>query len=60
MKFVMPLSNDPEKVTILVHDISPDLEQELIKRAKARHHDASAEASEIIERHVDGEDGGIA
>jgi plasmid stability protein len=56
----MALPNDPEKATILVHDISPDLEQELIKRAKARHHDASAEASEIIERHVDGEDGGIA
>lgn len=56
----MSLSNNPEKVTIIVHDISPDLEQELIKRAKARHLDASTEASEVIERHVDREDGGIA
>ena len=56
----MSLSNDPKKVTIIVHDISPDLEKELIKRAKARHLDASTEATEIIERHIDGEDGGIA
>lgn len=56
----MSLSNDPKKVTIIVHDISPDLEQELIKRAKARHLDTSTEASEIIERHIDGEDGVIA
>ena len=56
----MSLSNNPEKVTIVVHDISPELEQELIKRAKTRHLDTSTEASEIIERHIDGEDGGIA
>ena len=56
----MALSNDPEKVTVFIHNISPDLERELIKRAKDRHHDVSTEASEIIERHVDGEDGGIA
>jgi hypothetical protein len=56
----MAVPKDPEKVIILVHDISPDLEQELIKRAKARHLDASTEATEIIERHIDGKDGGIA
>ena len=56
----MSRSNDPEKVTIIVHDIPPDLEQDLIQPAKARHHDASAEASEIIERHIDGEDGVMA
>ena len=55
----MPLPRDPKKVTIIVHDLPPDLEQDLIQRAKARHHDASTEASEIIERHVNEEDGGI-
>ena len=56
----MSVPNDPEKVIILVHDISSDLELELIRRAKERHHDVSTEASEIIQGQVDGKDGGIA
>jgi hypothetical protein len=56
----MAVPNDPEKVTIFVHDISPDLELELVKRAKDRNHDISTEASEIIDRQVNGKDGGIA
>ena len=56
----MALRGDPEKETIFVHDLTPELEQELIRRARARHSDPSTEASEIIERHVEEESGGIA
>ena len=56
----MALPSDPEKETIFVHDLTPELEQELIRRAQAHHRDPSAEASEIIERHVEEENGGIA
>jgi len=56
----MSLRSDPEKETILVHDLTPELEQELIRRARARHSDPSTEASDIIERHVEEESGGIA
>ena len=60
ISFSMAVQNDPEKVTIFVHDISPDLERELVKRAKDRNHDISTEASEIIDRQINGKDGGIA
>ena len=56
---VMPPAHDPKKETIFVHDITPELERELIRRAQAHHRDPSAEASEIIERHVEEENGGI-
>jgi plasmid stability protein len=56
----MPPAHDPEKETIFVHDLTPELERELTLRAQARHRDASAEAAEIIERHVEEESGGIA
>jgi hypothetical protein len=56
----MALRGDPEKETIFVHDLTPELEQELIRRARARHRDPSTEASEIIERYVEEESNGIA
>jgi hypothetical protein len=56
----MATKHDAEKETVLVHDISPELEQELIRRAQMRHRDAGTEASEIIARHVSEEDGFIA
>jgi hypothetical protein len=56
----MATKHDAEKETVLVHDISPELEQELTRRAQMRHRDAGTEASEIIARHVSEEDGGIA
>jgi hypothetical protein len=46
----------PEKETFFLHDISPQLESELMRRAKARGRDASSEASEIIEEHIEEED----
>jgi hypothetical protein len=50
----------PEKETFFVHDISPHLERELMRRARENDRDASAEASEIIEKHIAEEDGGLA
>ena len=55
----MALRSDPEKETIFVHDLPPEVEQELIRRARASHRDPSAEASEIIERHIKEESNGI-
>jgi hypothetical protein len=48
-----PRNSSPEKETIFLHDISPELEQELMRRAQANRRDPSAEASEIIERHLE-------
>jgi len=55
----MVSENNPKKEIVFVHDITPELERELIRRAQARHRDASTEASEIIEHHVEEEDRGI-
>ena len=44
--------SDPEKETIFLHDISPELEEQLLHRARANHRDPSAEASVIIESHL--------
>jgi hypothetical protein len=46
---------DPGKETVLLHGISPQLESELMRRARENGRDTSAEASEIIERHVEDE-----
>jgi hypothetical protein len=48
---------DPEKETVFLHDLSPQLERELMRRAKSNDRDAPAEAAEIIERHVGEADG---
>jgi hypothetical protein len=50
----------PEKETFFIHDISPQLERELMRRARENERDPSAEASEIIEKHIEEEDGGLA
>jgi predicted DNA-binding protein len=39
--------------TIFLHDISAELEQQLTLRAQANGRDSSAEASDIIERHLE-------
>ena len=49
-----------EKETFFVHDISPQLERELMRRARENDRDPSAEASDIIEKHIEEEDGGLA
>jgi hypothetical protein len=50
----------PGKESFLIHDISPQLERELMRRARESDRDTSAEASEIIEKHIAEEDGGLA
>jgi hypothetical protein len=40
------------KETIFLYDLSPELEAELLRRAAAAGRDASTEAAEIIERHL--------
>lgn len=49
----------PEKETFFIHDISPQLERELMRRARDNERDPSAEASEIIEKHIEEEDGAL-
>ena len=50
----------PDKETFFIHDISPQLERELMRRAREKDRDPSAEAAEIIEKHIEDEDGGLA
>ncbi len=50
----------PEKETFFIHDLSPHLQRELMRRARENNRDASAEASDIIEKHIAEEDGGLA
>ena len=50
----------PGKETFLIHDISPQLERELMRRARDNDRDKSAEASEIIEKHIAEEDDDMA
>ena len=52
--------SDPQKETFLIHDISPQLERKLIRQARAKGHDASTEAADIIEKHVEEEGGDTA
>lgn len=54
---MIPPETDPEKETFLIHDLSPQLERELMRRASDNGRDPSTEAAEIIERHVGEEDG---
>ena len=54
MWFVMtPWDSDSKYETIFLHDISAELEQQLRLRAQANGRDSSAEASDIIERHLE-------
>jgi len=50
----------PDKETFLLYDISPQLERELIRRARENDRDPSVEAAEIIERHIEEESGRLA
>ena len=52
--------SEPPKETFLIHDISPELERELMRRAHANGRDPSAEAAALIEKHIEEADGGLA
>lgn len=43
---------DPAKETVFLHELSPALERELLRRARAHGRDLPDEAAEIIEKHV--------
>jgi predicted DNA-binding protein len=48
-----PRNSGSKYETIFLHDISAELERQLRLRAQANGRDPSAEASEIIERHLE-------
>ncbi len=48
-----PRNSASKYETVFLHDISPELERQLLLRAQANGRDPSAEASEIIERHLE-------
>jgi hypothetical protein len=48
-----PENLDPRKETVLLHHISPELEQELVRRARANGQNPAREAADIIEHHVE-------
>ncbi len=52
-----PPESDPEKETFFIHNLSPQLERELMRRAEENGRETSAEAADIIERHIEEEDG---
>ena len=49
----VPRSSDPRKETVFIHELSPELAEELIRRARENGHDAGEEAAEIIQRHIE-------
>ena len=54
----MSSPDDPsEKESLIIYNISPQLEEELLRRARENNRDLTTEASEIIERHIDEESG---
>lgn len=44
---------DPRKETVFLHDLSPELERELIRRARENGRDPAREAADIIKDHVE-------
>jgi len=49
---------DPKKESFVFYDISPQLEQELLRRAEEAKTDPATEAAKIIEQHIE-EEGGL-
>jgi len=47
-----PSSPEPEKESIVFFDMSPQLEEELLRRAKEKGTDPAAEAARILEKHA--------
>jgi predicted DNA-binding protein len=45
--------SDPSKETVFIHELSPELEEELRRRARQNGRDPSTEAADIIEKHVE-------
>jgi hypothetical protein len=47
-----PHESGPEKETFFIHELSPQLEEELLRRARENGRDPSEEASELIEEEI--------
>jgi hypothetical protein len=45
----------PTKETVFIHELSPELEEELCRRARENGHDPGTEAAEIIEQQLEGD-----
>ena len=48
-----PEKPDPRLETVFLHHISPELEKELLRRARQHGNDPGREATEIIEQHIE-------
>lgn len=55
----MTTPQDPhhEKESVIIYDMSPELEEELKRRARETGTDPAAEAARILERHAEDEAG---
>ena len=49
--------SDPTKETFVLHEISPQLAEELMRRARENNTDPATEAANIIEQHIEEENG---
>lgn len=45
--------SNPTKETVFIYELSPELETELVRRAREHGRDPSTEAAKVIERHVE-------
>lgn len=49
----VPRELDPLKETVFLHELSPELAEELLRRARENGHDAGEEAAKIIQSHIE-------
>ena len=49
----VPSESDRRKETVFIHELSPELAEELLRRARENGHGAGEEAAEIIQRHIE-------
>jgi hypothetical protein len=47
--------SDPRKENVVIYDLSPQLEAELVRRAREKNTSPESEAAKILEGHVDGD-----
>jgi len=52
LQHMLSRESDPHKETILLHGLTPHVEEGLAERAEAHDRDVADEAADIIERHV--------
>ena len=50
-----PSESDPRKEKVVIYNLSPQLEAELLRRAREKNTSPESEAEKIIEEHTDGD-----